>query len=138
MKTHNLYGNFYISPQVHPRQIPALVESGYTTLINFRPDDEVWGQPKNSRIEEAAKAAGLNYVFIPVSMREGISPEQIEQTKKAQDKYDGKILAFCRSGTRAAFLWALSQKDKLAADEIISSGSRAGIDLRPLQPALRT
>jgi len=136
MKIRQLSKNFAIAPQIHPRQIADIVQAGFTTLVNFRPDDESWGQPKNVQIEAAAKEAGLDYVFIPVSMREGISPEQIEKTRQLLSADNGNVLAFCRTGTRVAFVWGLAQKNTLSADQIVAAGANAGVDLEKLRPAL--
>ncbi|MGJ3263298.1 MAG: beta-lactamase hydrolase domain-containing protein [Salinarimonas sp.] len=45
-------------------------------------------------------------------------------------------LAFCRSGTRSATLWAFTQAGVRGPDEILSIAGSAGYDLSGLRPYL--
>jgi sulfide:quinone oxidoreductase len=49
---------------------------------------------------------------------------------------EGPVLAYCRSGTRSATLWALSQAGKAPADKIVSQAAEAGYDMSPFRAAL--
>lgn len=49
----------------------------------------------------------------------------------------GPVLAYCRSGTRSATIWALSQSGLQTRDEILTAAARAGYDLRGIAGALR-
>ena len=76
-------------------------------LVNNRPDGEEPDQPLASNIEAAAAAAGIGYRFMPIIR--GIGPADVEAMQEAlRDAGDGKLLAFCRSGTRSALTWALA------------------------------
>ena len=51
---------------------------------------------------------------------------------------EGPVLAFCRSGTRSTYLWALARSSRGAdADSLIGQAAAAGYDVRPLAPYLR-
>lgn len=136
MKIKHLSKRFAVSSQIHVKQIQALVDAGFTLIINNRPDGEMWGQPKAADIEAAILAAGMKYISIPISLRGGLDMKQVEQTKAAQKTTPDKILAFCNSGTRAANIWALSQAGTLPADDIIKAGMSAGYNLSGLRPYL--
>ena len=120
-----------VSPQIVPEDIAAIKAAGFTTIVNNRPDGEAPDQPAGSEIEAAASAAGLAYVFIPMG-RDGVSPDMIEQTRAALEGSEGPVFCYCRSGTRSATLWALSQAGRQDATEIVSAAANAGYDLSHL------
>ena len=124
-----------VSGQVRPEQVAQAAASGVTTIVNNRPDGEEAEQPSAAEIEAAAKAAGLAYRFIPISG--GFGPDQIEAMAEAIESADGKLLAFCRSGTRSTFLWAMARR-RLGGDgpTILAQAEAAGYDLSPLRPYL--
>ncbi|AVX03034.1 TIGR01244 family sulfur transferase [Maritalea myrionectae] len=119
-----------VSPQISPNDLPALKEAGFKTIINNRPDGEAPDQPAGALIEEEAKKLGLNYVSIPMG-RDGVSAEMIAATRDALAN-DGKVFAYCRSGTRSTTLWALSQAGEQPADDIIKAAANAGYDVSHL------
>lgn len=131
MDLKKINDNISVSPQITPEDIPAIKAAGFVTIVNNRPDGEAPDQPAGAEIKAAAEAAGLGYVFIPMG-REGVSPEMIEQTRAALEGSAGPVLCFCRSGTRSATLWSLSQAGKMSADEIISAAASAGYDMSHL------
>lgn len=120
-----------VSGQIAPEDMAALKAQGFTAVINNRPDGEAPDQPSASDIEAAAKAAGLDYHFIPLG-REGVTPDMVEKTKVALEASDGPVFAFCRSGTRSTTLWALSQAGEMEAGEIIDQAAHAGYDMSHL------
>ncbi|MCF4099385.1 TIGR01244 family sulfur transferase [Maritalea mediterranea] len=119
-----------VSPQISPNDLPAIKEAGFTTIINNRPDGEAPDQPDGALIEQEARNLGLEYIAIPMG-RDGVSPDMIEATKNAMAS-EGKVFAYCRSGTRSTTLWALSQAGEMPADEIIKSAANAGYDVSHL------
>ena len=124
--------------QIEPHDVAAARAHGFATIVNNRPDEEQPGQPAGAAIEAAARAAGLAYVAIPVD-HAGFSPPQVEAMARALEQADGPVLAFCRSGTRSTFLWALARA-RLGdpADTLIAKAARAGYDISPIAGMLRT
>lgn len=120
-----------VSGQIAPEDMAALKAQGFTTIINNRPDGEAPDQPAASEIEAAARAAGLDYRFIPLG-RDGVTAEMVEKTRAALNESEGPVFAFCRSGTRSTTLWALSQAGEMDADEIIGQAAHAGYDMSHL------
>jgi uncharacterized protein (TIGR01244 family) len=97
-----------ISGQIAPHEVAELASQGVTMLVNNRPDGEEPGQPLAGDIEAAAEAAGIAYRFVPILR--GIGPADVEAMRDAMGEAgDGKLLAFCRSGTRSALTWALAR-----------------------------
>ena len=121
-----------VSGQVAPHEIAGLAQQGVTVLVNNRPDGEEPGQPLAFEIEDAAAAAGIAYHFVPIIR--GIGPADVEVMQKALlQAHGGKLLAFCRSGTRSAFVRAVAMREQGApAEKIQKSLLQAGFDPGPI------
>jgi uncharacterized protein (TIGR01244 family) len=130
-----LDGKIFVSGQIAPGDMAAIAGAGVTMIVNNRPDGEEPGQPAASAIEAAAKAAGLEHRYIPVAG--GFSEAQVAAMAEALEAADGAILAFCRSGTRSCFLWALA-RSRLGDDAatLIAKAGAAGYDLAPISAYL--
>lgn len=107
----------------------------FRTIINNRPDSEEPGQPSSAEIEAEARRLGCDYFHIPVVPGK-ITDEQVAAFGKAINSEKKPVLAFCRSGQRAATLWALSQVGKRSVDNILKAAAAAGHDLSALRPKL--
>jgi uncharacterized protein (TIGR01244 family) len=121
-----------VSGQVAPHEVAGLAQQGVTMLVNNRPDGEEPGQPPASEIEEAAAAAGIGYRFVPIIR--GIGPADVEEMQGAmREAGDGKLLAFCRSGTRSALAIALVKREEGASlEEVVQELNQAGFDHGPI------
>ena len=122
-----------VSGQIAPEEVAGLAaQHGFTMLVNNRPDGEDEGQPLAHDIEEAAAAAGIAYRHIPVFR--GIGPADVDAMQEAMRAAgDGKVLAFCRSGTRSALTWALARRDEgVEREEIERRLTGVGIDPSPI------
>jgi uncharacterized protein (TIGR01244 family) len=121
-----------VSGQVAPHEVAALAEQGVTVLVNNRPDGEEPGQPLAGDIEGAAVAAGISYRFVPILR--GIGPSDVESMQEAmRDAEGGKLLAFCRTGTRSALAIALAKREEGAsAEEVQRTLIENGFDPGPI------
>jgi len=120
-----------VSEQIRPDEVAALRAEGVTLIVNNRPDGEEPGQPLGVVIEEAAIAAGIDYRSVPIIR--GIGPADAEAMRDAIVASEGKVLAFCRSGTRSALAWALARSDEgMAREEIEERLIAAGVDPTPI------
>ena len=123
-----------VAGQIDPSDVAAAAAAGVHTIINNRPDDEEPDQPSSAEIEAAAKAAGLAYHHIPVAG--GFSQAQVEAMAEALEQ--GPALAFCRSGTRSTWLWALARaRQGEDGETIVRAAAEAGYDLGPILPYLK-
>ena len=121
----------FVAGQIRQEDMPAIIAAGVTGLINNRPDGEEPGQPSAAELASAAEAAGLTYRYVP--MAGGLSPELVGEMAEAMAEAEGPVLAFCRSGTRSTYLWALAEAQRgVAGDELISKAATAGYDLSPI------
>ena len=121
-----------VSGQIAPHQVAELAAGGVTMLVNNRPDGEEAGQPLAAEIEAAAAQAGIAYRFVPILR--GIGPADIDAMDEAIDQCGGgKLLAFCRSGTRSALALALAKREEgEPADDVHRCLSDAGFDSGPI------
>lgn len=138
-KFTHLSDQFWVAPQITPADAAEAAKEGVTLIVNNRPDGEALGQPKSDEIAAAAEKAGIAYVHIPVDGR-GISPGHISALKKALDENgDGKVLGFCRTGTRSTVLRAYVQASEgRAPEDIIAEAAKAGYDISGHAPALKS
>jgi uncharacterized protein (TIGR01244 family) len=105
LPTVRLDANVSVAPQLSPDAMAEAAAAGFRSVINNRPDFEGGPtQPTNASIEAAARAAGLEYAFLPVAGNFQ-SPEEIARFGELLATMPGPILAFCRTGTRSGKLW---------------------------------
>ncbi|MFO1073395.1 MAG: TIGR01244 family sulfur transferase [Geminicoccaceae bacterium] len=128
--------DFFVAPQLQADDFAAARAFGIRTVINNRPDGEAPDQLSDETARALAEAAGLAYVHVPV-VTGGIGPEAMSAFAEAVDQHGGPFLAYCRSGTRSCFLWALQAARHSPSEPIVAAGAAAGYDLAPLAPLLR-
>ena len=121
-----------VSGQIAPDEVAGLAEQGVTVLVNNRPDGEEPDQPLASEIENAAAAAGIAYRFVPIIR--GIGPADVDAMREAlRDAEGGKLLAFCRSGSRSALACALAHRQAgVSSEEVQQRLMSAGFDPSPI------
>ena len=132
-----LSAQVWASPQIGPDEVREAAAQGFALIINNRPDGEVPDQPGGDEIAAAAAAAGLAYLAIPV-IPGGFTRAQAEATANAlAEAGAGKVLAYCRTGTRSTLLWALART--LAGEPpqaLAEAAAQAGYDLAPVRAAM--
>lgn len=130
-----LSDTFAVAPQIGLGEIEAVKAAGFGFVVNNRPDGEAFDQPTGAEMEAAAQAEGLGYCAIPID-HSGFSVEQVAALSALMVS-PRPILAYCRSGTRSAMLWALASAARGGDIEgIIDSAMAAGYDVRGLRPAM--
>jgi uncharacterized protein (TIGR01244 family) len=125
-----------VAPQIAPEDLAEAAALGVTLVINNRPDEEEAGQPEGQAIANAAEQAGLAYRAIPVT-HAGFSHGQVDAMVDALEQAQGPVLAFCRSGTRSTYLWALARAKMGDHPAVLTEKAEAaGYDLRSIRPML--
>lgn len=121
-----------VSGQISPADVPELQRQGVTMIVNNRADHEDEDQPLSREIEEAAEKAGVEFRFIPIVR--GIGPADVDAMHDAmRDCGDGKLLAFCRSGTRSTLAWAVARaREGVPREDLERDAASAGVDLSPV------
>lgn len=125
-----------VSPQIGLDAVAEAKALGVTLIINNRPEGESDDQVPGADIAAAAHAAGLDYVAIPVT-HSGFSEPQVMAMVKALQGAKGKVLAYCRSGTRSTLLWALAESAQGGdPDALTNMAAKAGYDVSPVRPLM--
>lgn len=119
---------FAVSPQISVDDLPAIADAGYDTIICNRPDGEQADQPEAQAIAAKAHELGLTMHLIPVTSGM-FGPHHVDQMAKKLEEVDGKVLAYCRSGTRSIMLWAFNEVRSHSRDEVLAQTQAAGYDL---------
>ena len=131
-----LTNTIYAAPQIGLAEIAEAAAMGVTLVINNRPEDESDDQTPGAEIEAAARAAGMDYVAIPVT-HSGFSEPQVEAMAAALEGATGGVLAYCRSGTRSTLLWALAEASQGGdPDALTNMAAKAGYDVNPIRPLM--
>lgn len=126
----------FASPQIGLEEVAEAARMGIGLIVNNRPEGESDDQVPGSEIESAARAAGLDYVAIPVT-HAGFSEGQMKAMAAALASTGKPVLAYCRSGTRSTLLWALAQASEgKQPDELAAAAAQAGYDLTPIRALL--
>ncbi|MEM9583681.1 MAG: TIGR01244 family sulfur transferase [Pseudomonadota bacterium] len=130
MDIRSLTPDFAVSPQINPADVEALKEHGFTHIICNRPAFESGPAETPDLVEAATREAGLAWTNNPMAGGQ-LSMEMIEAQRA-----DGKVLAYCASGTRSAILWGLSQAGSLQVDDILNAMAQAGYPMEQMRSQL--
>lgn len=123
----------FASPQIGTAAIAEAKALGIVRIVNNRPEGESDDQVPGEVIEAEARAAGIDYVAIPVG-HGGFSQAQVDAMAEALDSARGPVLAYCRSGTRSTLLWALARAKAGDNPSVIASkAAAAGYDVSPIR-----
>lgn len=122
---------FAVAPQMQPEDLAGLADKGFAAVICNRPDGEEPGQPPLDDMRRAAQEAGLAFHHIPVAG--GLfPPAAVAAFAAVRRGTKGKVLGYCRTGTRAITLDALANINGLNAEARITRAKAAGYDLSAL------
>jgi sulfide:quinone oxidoreductase len=117
-----------VSPQIQAADLPDIAAAGFRAIICNRPDGESGDQPCCGDIEAAVKVQGLAWRSQPVRSG-GVTIADAQEFAALLAELPKPVLAYCRSGTRCAILWSLSEAGKRPLAEIVSRANAAGFDV---------
>lgn len=136
MTFKRLSESFSASPQLTEADVASAAEAGFRTIIDHRPDAEDAGQLSAADMEALAQRHGLAFAHIPVTTAGAIGETDIARMRAALEQSPGPVLGYCRSGTRAAMMWALSQVGETTPEALLKAGADAGFDLSAIKSRL--
>ncbi|WP_340302333.1 TIGR01244 family sulfur transferase [Roseobacter sp. HKCCD7870] len=128
MEIKTINAEISVAPQITPDEVQQLADQGFRALICNRPDGEAADQPNFSEIEAAAKKAGLEIRNLPIVSGK-VSDQDAADFGAAMQELPRPILAYCRTGTRSATLWSLSQANRMSVADILAATKAAGYDM---------
>ena len=126
-----------VAAQIKPENFGDIAKAGIRLVVNNRPDGEaLMGQPSAATIEEAAAGHGIAFINIPFTMNT-LTPEHVAQFAGVLSKTEGRVLAYCRSGSRSSLLWAAARVANGAdVTAVLAQAQDAGIDLTQARPLI--
>ena len=128
MKPITVTAKLAVAPQPVLSDFQELRRLGFTTIVNNRPDGEDPNQLGSAAEEEAARAAGLGYVHIPVTST-GMTEADARLLKETIEQAPGPVVAHCRSGARSFYLWVLSGAfDSHTDAELLAKAIELGVE----------
>ncbi|OSQ47966.1 bifunctional protein tyrosine phosphatase family protein/NAD(P)/FAD-dependent oxidoreductase [Thalassospira alkalitolerans] len=117
-----------VSPQIAIADVAEIKRLGFRSVICNRPDGEGADQPSFDEIKAEAEAAGLATRYIPIVAGK-VRDEDAADFGRALDELPKPVFGYCRTGTRSATLWSLSQASILDTSEILRATKSAGYDM---------
>lgn len=117
-----------VAPQITPEDVKDIAAMGFRSIMCNRPDGEGADQPTFEEVEAAAKIAGLKIRYLPI-ISGTVQDSDADDFRTAMIELPGPILAYCRTGTRSATLWSLSQAKTLEPSDILAATKAAGYDM---------
>ena len=117
-----------VVPQISAADVATIAQDGFRSILCNRPDAEGADQPLFEEIEAAAAAAGIEAYYLPVTPGK-IQDKDAAEFREALAALPGPVLAYCRTGTRSATLWSLSQAETKPIVDILAATQKAGYDM---------
>ena len=128
MKPAAVTAKFAVAPQPKLSDFQEFRRLGFGTIVNNRPDGEDPNQLGSAAEEQAARAAGLGYIHIPVTST-GMTDDDARLLKETIEQAAGPVVAHCRSGARSFYLWVLSGDLESHTDaELLAKAAELGVD----------
>ncbi len=117
-----------VAPQITVADVAEARALGFRAILCNRPDGEGADQPSFEEIEAAARAVGIEARYQPV-VSGMVRDEDAQAFGAALRELPGPVLAYCRTGTRSATLWSLSEAKTRPLPEILAATKAAGYDM---------
>ena len=118
------------SPQITRADVAAAAARGIGLIVNNRPEGESDDQTPGAEIEAAARAAGMDYVEIPVADGASITADNARKLHEAIASANGRpVLVHCASANRAGGLLALmaARHEGMGEAQALEFGRKAGM-----------
>ena len=110
LSPHAIAPEVCVTGQLEPASMAEVARLGFRAVVNNRPDHEGGpDQPTSADIEQAARAAGLDYRYLPVASHYQ-SAEDAARLEQLMRELPRPLLLFCRSGARSARLYMMAQQ----------------------------
>jgi uncharacterized protein (TIGR01244 family) len=128
-KTMKVNEQVTVGAQPSEDQIQQLGKQGFKSVVNFRADGEE-EQPLSPQAEGAkVKAAGMEYLHIPVSMK-AMGPELVDQFRERFPDLPKPVFAHCKSGKRAGamVMMNVAVEQGMTGDQTLQKAKEMGFE----------
>lgn len=118
-----------VGPQPTEEQIRQLGRQGFKTVVNFRGEGEE-DQPLSPQAEgEQVKAAGMEYLHIPVSMK-SMEPEIVDRFRAQFPELSKPVFAHCKSGKRsgAMVMMHMAIEQSMTGEQTLRKAEEMGFE----------
>ncbi len=132
MDIREITPRYYVAPQIDAKDLSELKAQGFTCVICNRPDEEVPPSHHAVAMEKAAKDAGLDFVINPLT-HDTMTDDRLALQRATLEGAEGKVLAYCASGTRSTVAWVLGHADSEPADALLGAAAQGGYHLDALR-----
>lgn len=105
MEIRQITEDYAVAPQIGAADVAGIRQAGFRSIISNRPDTED-GTVPHDEVEKAARAAGLEFRYIPV-VGGAMTQANVDDQAKALAELPKPVLAYCRSGARCTNLYML-------------------------------
>jgi len=110
MEIRRVNDDFAVAGQIGPEAVADIAAAGYKSIVCNRPDTEDGAVPHDA-VEQAARAAGIEFRFLPV-VSGAITDEEVQEMSAILASLPAPVLAYCRTGGRCMNLYAMVQAAK--------------------------
>ena len=124
----HLTPKFAVSPQLAAGDVTAIAALGFRAIVAVRPDGENTADPRADAVAAWAEASGLTFRYAPATSHDLTEPDTVSRFEAAVEDLQGPVLAYCKSGTRAAIIWALAAARYHPAACVGEALRKAGVD----------
>ncbi len=130
-------GKFFVAAQLEAKDLERAAKMGFRTIIINRPDGEGGdAQPGSVDMSKAAAANGLGVHYLPVRGFQITDEENVAAFANILKASEAPVLAYCKSGTRSAMLWAQAAVSEYGIETVLAMTGKAGYDLEILRDEL--
>jgi uncharacterized protein (TIGR01244 family) len=129
MQTMKVNDQVTVGAQPSENQLQQLDKQGFKSVVNFRTEGEE-DQPLSPQAEgEKAKAAGMEYLHIPVSMK-SMGPELVDQFRERFPDLPKPVYAHCKSGKRAGamVMMHMAVEQGMSGDQTLQKAKEMGFE----------
>ena len=128
MELKKITDGLSVAGQIQIEDVTKLARRGFRAIVCNRPDGEAADQPTAEEIQKAAEAAGMAFLYLPVTP--GVVTEETAAAfKAALTSLPGPVFGYCRTGTRTTTLWSLAMAQEKSVVDILAATKAAGYDM---------
>lgn len=140
-KTTMLTPEIEVTAQIEGRQLRAIQQAGYKTLVDFRPDSEIGEQASSKMIEREARRNGIAFFYLPIPHGDTVPEDAVRKLSEILSTSPSPFLLYCRSGRRATRAWSLaeaSRRSGRSAEAIYKAASGTGYSIEDLKASIKS